>query len=366
MWSKLAYFPERWVQIMDGEAAGKRYVGGLTYSGRPEGFGVLQLEPDVYYVGQFLNGQAHGRGFILAYKEWTEKTTVTYQGTYEEVMATAEFDSCGRVVHCDPVVHTKEVDQTIEQWHIERDGKWTMDKLVKELAPTILTSEAWREAVLGYSTGEVFDRFDSFAPRYKTRPLRDREEDGSIKLENYWFVTPFDNISLLVLPNHGAPFRLEIGQEVVIYEPHSVDSGWESIYTFSLGRDYKRYIDLMRAEWQAKRVVQPAMAAEFLYTRSLNSLVFLCDKTDKFKPKDYAAAILSRMPEVKLLEERTDGTVVLSLPNDEWTICAQLKHTWLYSAKAKDRIRITCRKAESIAEIATRAQEIWDYINGTL
>lgn len=364
MWPKLAYYPENWIQIMDGYAEGKRYVGGLTYSGRPEGFGIIQREPDTYYVGQFNNGQAYGRGFLLTHKTWTEKQTVTYKGTYEEVMATAEFDSCGRVIHCEPVIHTKEVEETKEGWEITQDGIWSMDQFRNALKHKILESDAWKEAKLGYSTREVYERFDSHAPRYSTRPLSEREEDGSLKLEDYCFVTPFDNTSLLLLPHSGAPFRLEIGKEVVIYAPFTLDSGRDNIYTFSLGRDYKKYVDLMIQEWQKDRAIKPAMAAEFLYTRSLNSLVFLCNEHWKPTTKEYVTAIMNRMPEVRLIEERLDGTYVLGLPDDEWTISAQLDHTWIYSAKAKDRIRITSRDVEGIAEIAERASEIWNYIIG--
>lgn len=362
MWPKLAYFPERWIQIMDGYAEGKRYIGGLTYSGRPEGFGIIQLEPDTYYVGQFNNGQAYGRGFLLTHKTRTEKKTVTYPGTYEEVMETAEFDGCGRVIHCDTVIHTKEVEETVEQWQIGQDGIWSMDQFRNPLPSKILQSEAWKEAKLGYTTMEVYARFESHAPRYSTRPLSEREEDGSIELEDYCFLTPFDNTSLLVLPHGGAPFRLEIGKEVVLYEPSTLDSGRENMYTFSLGKDSKKYIDLMVKEWQEDRAIKPAMAAEFLYTRSLRSLVFLCNAHWRPTTKEYVTAIMNRMPEVRLIEERLDGTYVLGLPNDEWTICAQLDHTWLYSAKAKDRIRITSRDVEGIAEIAERASEIWEYI----
>lgn len=362
MWPKLAIYPKDWIQIMDGYAAGKRYVGGLTYSGRPDGFGIIELKRNTYYVGQFENGQAYGRGFLLTHKTWKEKQTVTYQGTYEEIMATAEFDSCGRVIHCEPVYHTKEVEETVERWQIDNDGIWSMDKLQKELKHDILKSDAWKEAKLSYSTMEVYQNFESHAPRYSTRPLSEREEDGSLMLEDYCFITPFDNTSLLVLPHSGAPFRLEIGKEVVVYDPFTLDRGRDNIYTFSLGKDYRKYIDLMVQEWQKGSVVKPAMAAEFLYTRSLNSLVFLCNAHWRPTTKEYVTAIMNRMPEVRLIEERLDGTYVLGLLNDEWTITAQLDHTWLYSAKAKDRIRITSRDVEGIAEIAEKASEIWDYI----
>ena len=170
-------------------------------------------------------------------------------------------------------------------------------------------------------------------------------------------------MSLLVLSNSGAPFRLEAGKEHVIYDPSTSDSGDERMFTFTLGKDYKRYIDLQRKEWKANRMVRPwAMETEHLYTRALASLVFTCDMKYRPESKEYTAAILQAMPEARLVEDRKDGTQVIALPDDTWTIY----HTWLYSPKTTERIRITGRKPEEIAEIATQAHEIWKYINDSL
>ena len=219
--------------------------------------------------------------------------------------------------------------------------------------------------MVGYSIMDVYRKSGSLSPRYTTALLSQREEDGSLKLENYCYCTVYDNLSLLVLSNSGAPFRLEVGKEHVIYDPSTNDSGDERMFSFTLGKDYKRYIDLQRKEWKANRMVRPwAMEAEYLYTRALSSLVFTCDMKYRPEAKEYTAAILQRMPEARLVEDRKDGTQVIALPDDTWTICPLNDHTWFYSPKTTERIRITGRNPEELAEIAAQAHEIWKYIIG--
>ena len=368
MWPKMILSPKYWVKISDGYAKGLHYLGALTGGyNRPFGFGIIELKKNTYYVGEFQNGQAYGRGFMLKHKKWTELKKYTVQGTYEEVMATAEFDSCGRVIHCEPVYHTREVKETMEAFRIEDDGIWVTGKFRNATPNKMLQSKEWSEAVIGYSRIEVYKNSGSLSPRYTTVPLSQREEDGSLKLENYCFCTVYDNLSLLVLPNSDAPFRLEVGKEHVLYDPSTSNSGEERMFTFSLGKDYTRYIDLQLKEWKAKRMIRPwAMVAEYLYTRSIASLVFLCNNHYRPEAKAYTEAILRRIPEARLIEDREDGTQIIALPDDTWTICPLNDHTWLYSPKTTERIRITGRDPEEVAEIAVQANEIWEYIDSKL
>ena len=368
MWPKLSLYPEYWVKISDGYAKGLHYLGPVTNGyNRPFGIGIIELKKGTYYVGEFDNGQAEGRGFLFRHKKWTELKKYTVQGTYEEVMATAEFDSCGRVIHCEPVYHTKEVKETMEAFTIEDDGYYRQGKFRNAVQNKIFDSKEWADAMVGYSIMDVYRTSGSHSPRYTTALLSQREEDGSLKLENYCYCTAFDNLSLLVISNSGAPFRLEVGKEHVLYDPSTHDSGDERMFTFSLGKDYKRYIDLQLKEWKANRMFRPwAMVAEHLYTRSLRSLVFTCDMKYRPESKEYTAAILLRVPEARLLEDRKDGVQVIALPDDTWTICPLNDHTWIYSPKFTEPIRITGRNVEEIADIAAQAQDIWKYINDSL
>ena len=363
MYPKLGIYPEYWVKISDGYAKGKRYLGQLSEGYcRPHGYGILELKKNTYYVGELSNGQASGRGFVLTYKQWTEKETYTVRGTYEEVMATAEFDSCGRVIHCDPVYHTRETEKTMEDWHISDDGLWAQGKLQRALPPTILQSEAWAEAEVGYMVMDIYDHCESHWRRYYHRPLRERKENGSLMLENECHVVAYDNLSLLVVQSSEIPFRLEAGQDVVLFDGGAEGRGMAKIFSFTLGKDYRKYIDLQLQEWKSGRMRRPlSMASERLYCRALASLIFCCDSHERLQPSAYAEAIRQRLPEAAITAQQ-DGTQLISLPDDQWTISNQRDHVWLYSARAKDRIRLSCRQAEQVAEVAEQAAAVWHYI----
>ena len=96
-------YPKDWLALPDG----RRYQGEtLQNSGIPHGLGIVTLGDDHhFYVGEFAYGKRHGRGFLLTHKEWDAVESVWVNGTYEEVMKTAEFDCCGRVIHVDRVGH---------------------------------------------------------------------------------------------------------------------------------------------------------------------------------------------------------------------------------------------------------------------
>ena len=367
MWPKMYLSPEEWVQITDGYAKGKRYNGSVSlgYS-RPEGMGILKIKKDLYQVGEFDNGQLCGRGLMLQRKEWMEDVTFTTRGTYEEVMATAEFDSCGRVISCQPVTHTHTQKEKRERWIISQDGIWSNGEFRNETPKNILNSEWWKEAQIGFMHIQTYDNHPSTDARYRSKALSAMDDEHMLELEGHLLLTVYDNLSLLAFA-HGLPFRLDVGKEFVLPSQNYPGSITEYHYTFSLGKNYKKYIDLQLQEWQKKRMIRPAvMVAEHLYTRSLNSLIFLCEHEYKPTPKAYAEAIIARVPEAKIIEDRPDGTVVVALPDDEWTICAQRDHSWIYSAKAKDRLRLTNRKPEEIANVAAQAQEIWQYIQKSL
>lgn len=133
---KLLFFKEEieWQQLPNG-----LYYHGETdlETGLPEGLGVQVLIAGIgtgfrkeyaYYIGQFHNGKREGHGYVLHYKEVEDQ--YWQRGTYEEVMATAEFDSCGRPIHYQNV--GKWVTTTFWRWVIEQNGLWAGDVLVSQ------------------------------------------------------------------------------------------------------------------------------------------------------------------------------------------------------------------------------------------
>lgn len=53
--------------------------------------------------------------------------------SYEEVMSTAEFDSCGRVIHTGPAYRYE--TREVEEWVVLEIGWWEGEKLIKQWAP---------------------------------------------------------------------------------------------------------------------------------------------------------------------------------------------------------------------------------------
>ena len=53
--------------------------------------------------------------------------------SYEEVMSTAEFDSCGRVIHTGPAYRYE--TREVKEWAVLEIGWWEGEKLVRQWAP---------------------------------------------------------------------------------------------------------------------------------------------------------------------------------------------------------------------------------------
>ena len=125
---------------------GQKYQGGIdAQTGLPDGLGILVLkegnyhEEQVYYIGELCQGKRDGHGYLLCYRHVEEQ--YWQRGTYEEVMSTAEFDSCGRVVHVEPV--GKWVTGMTWRWQIEQNGLWANDVLVSQEPYNFTKIEPW-------------------------------------------------------------------------------------------------------------------------------------------------------------------------------------------------------------------------------
>ena len=106
--------PEQWLTLPDG----RRYQGETDeVTNMPDGLGIITCEDfNHFYVGEFRDGKRCGRGFLLTHEQWSAVEPVWVNGSYEEVMATAEFDSCGRVIHTDRVGHYENRNIQHEAW----------------------------------------------------------------------------------------------------------------------------------------------------------------------------------------------------------------------------------------------------------
>lgn len=336
----LGLYPEDWVTLESGE----KYKGGLNNRCRPEGFGIRQEGTNTFYVGEFLNGWRHGRGFLLHVEKWTEKRMVWQHGTYEEVMATAEFDSCGRVIHVDNV--GKYVPDTVhlERWYITDDGVWEADKYLHDISRSVLQSPAWADALTAFSSYEFYNESPARCPTRFFKEVKTVHADGQYAFNREAFISPYDRTSLLVCDADGNVCRVEAGKEYCFLYDSLTTKKEYITYTLSMSADYKKHIDLILEDWGDNK---PALARQTLYARALGSLIERCERKNRPTAAEYIKAIGEKAKEMK----------------DEWTIEAELHNTWLYSAKAGERYRISGCDVQELAGVAAQVNDIIQYID---
>ena len=134
---------DRWMTLEDG----RKYLGETDVLNLvPEGLGIVQLSEGTYYAGEFKSGEMSGRGMILTCEEWDSLDEVWHPGSYEEVMATASFDQCGRVTHVDRVGTWQKEKRHHIQWHKDKDGYWYHNEFQREMNRGPLGREPWCNA----------------------------------------------------------------------------------------------------------------------------------------------------------------------------------------------------------------------------
>lgn len=188
----------------------RRYLGSVDpVTGLPDGIGVLTDDRLHFYVGDLRQGKRHGRGYVVFHEVTKKKVRRFVHYTYEQVMSTAEFDSCGRVIHTGPAGHMIDDVETTERWVKQQDGFWEDDQLVREFPADALAGEPWCRLMLvkrQYHNGKLY-----FGP-YRT-PINTTVE-GSIKLNGYQhFISPYDESALLMMSLSGAPLLVRMGQD---------------------------------------------------------------------------------------------------------------------------------------------------------
>lgn len=178
----------------------------------------------IAFAGELKGGVLNGYGFVFR-KKVTEET-YTRRPTYEEVMSTAEFDSCGRVIYCDGSMRT-EVRRNVE-WLKEGIGLWKDGHLVepsKMVFPEglVLTAK-WDEY--------TYEKLNyEYMP--EDMPLDKATEDGV--LEKGWYkacVQPLPDGRIMVLEGHGAVAILAPGDSFTF--EHDKNPTCYNTYTYKL------------------------------------------------------------------------------------------------------------------------------------
>ena len=191
-----------------------------------------------------------GYGFIFSRNETV--TTFTRRKTYEEVMSTAEFDSCGRVIHTEGGMVTKRY--TSVEWICEGAGYWH-NGAPAQLAENQPASNQPAQPAENQPAGNHADpaanptgthrrlilnavyKEYSFGKHHRTAldhdfDISEAGPDGHLK--GGWYelhVWPLPDGRVLCLEHHGAVFILAPG-ETFIYNPDKNDTHYETyIYT---------------------------------------------------------------------------------------------------------------------------------------
>ena len=202
-------YTERWMQLPDG----RRYQGECDETTHlPQGLGIIAIDKDHFYVGEFKQGKRHGRGFIIYHEVYSRKEQVWVSGSYEEVMATAEFDSCGRVVHCNPVGRYVLQTVTHENWNKLQDGIWDDDNFISPVDLSPLKQNPWKWAETIYTHTDFYDNKPG-SPSTFNNNISSARKDGSYSFNGKAFVTVYDDSHLMFCDRYGHVFILGDNEE---------------------------------------------------------------------------------------------------------------------------------------------------------
>ena len=226
--------PEQWTALSDG----RRYQGETNeVTNLPDGLGIITCDDlSHFYVGEFRDGKRCGRGFLLLHEQWSAVEPVWVNGTYEEVMATAEFDNCGRVIHTDHVGHYENYTVHHETWKKESDGVWEDDRFISPIATDALQKAPWKWAMTQYDYNHYGYPETDFRNAF-TNHIADAKSDGRYSFNGCAYVTVFDDNHLLFCDCRGHVFKLGIDQS------HSYTYRNEC-HSFRLSLDEPRYNEL--------------------------------------------------------------------------------------------------------------------------
>lgn len=213
------FYGKNWTDLGDGR---------LLY-GSLDGLGSVVFDDKRIISGQLKNGVLDGYGFAFVIKEWDE--TITRKRTYEEVMETAEFDSCGRVIWCDgsPITYTKHH----EDWPNAGTGLWKDGELVKSaemVFPGGITLKAqWKEYTFGKMNHEYME---------EELPFEEITPEGYVSAGWYqMYVQPMPDGRILCVNDYTIPFILAPGEKFV-YDHDKNDICYNS-YIYSLAKKPK-------------------------------------------------------------------------------------------------------------------------------
>ena len=341
---------QKWLQLADG----RKYLGNVSASsGQPEGLGLLDLGNDTYYAGNISWGSQSGRGFLISHRKWETVEEVWQPAPYEQIMETADFDQCGRVIHVERVGSYVKHTRNHEEWRMVKDGMWDGDSLMRPVDVSALSREPWSKAVLSYVNGDVYDGSLTYARHY-TSCIGNRKSDGELSINRLAFVSLFDAMHLLVCSSYGNVFVIAPGEEVVFSSRSTSTVTVTYRYALSMGRQaFGQLITLALAQWKEL----PPLPVETLYRQALASELYALEVENKPLPDAYAAAIAQAVPSA-VVEFADSKAARIRLADDIWTIWQTPDNVWLNSERAMERLSVFGRKPEEVAAVAAMTSDI--------
>ena len=209
--------PDKWALLPDG----RRYQGDTdTSTMLPHGLGIIALDDNHFYAGEFVGGKRHGRGFVIERTAEEREEEVWVNGTYEEVMATAHFDNAGRAISYDNVGHYERRKVLHVSWAKTHDGVWENDLPVSDANIKALHQAPWKWAVAECSVSQYCGSVPD-VPSFYEAPIGELSAEGSIELNGKTFVTPYNEHSLLLCSSQGHVFVLAPGDNKQFFNRYS-------------------------------------------------------------------------------------------------------------------------------------------------
>ena len=232
--------PDKWALLPDG----RHYQGDTdTSTMLPHGLGIIALDDNHFYAGEFVGGKRHGRGFVIERTAEEREEEVWVNGTYEEVMATAHFDNAGRAISYDNVGHYERRKVLHVSWAKTHDGVWENDLPVSDANIKALHQAPWKWAVAECSVSQYCGSVPD-VPSFYEAPIGKLSAEGSIELNGKTFVTPYNEHSLLLCSSQGHVFVLAPGDNKQFFNRYSNGNPSE-YFSYTLRLEAPSYALLM-------------------------------------------------------------------------------------------------------------------------
>ena len=232
--------PDKWALLPDG----RHYQGDTdTSTMLPHGLGIIALDDNHFYAGEFVGGKRHGRGFVIERTAEEREEEVWVNGTYEEVMATAHFDNAGRAISYDNVGHYERRKVLHVSWAKTHDGVWENDLPVSDTNIKALHQAPWKWAVAECSVSQYCGSVPD-VPSFYEAPIGELSAEGSIELNGKTFVTPYNEHSLLLCSSQGHVFVLAPGDNKQFFNRYSNGNPSE-YFSYTLRLEAPSYALLM-------------------------------------------------------------------------------------------------------------------------